>query len=123
MTISNFPSQGINALHHSRYAIHFAEDGGEEGAFSTTNWSDNSGQAALLDGHVNVIEENPELLSVLISRTRSVAFCSPLERSIGDTDGVGIDWVGIGRNWDSLRSHQEGVGAAPGSSGDGASTK
>ena len=69
------------------------------------------------------MDENTGLLSVLISGTRSVVLLSPLERSIGDTDGVGIDWVGVRGNRDSLRSHQEGVDPPPGSSCDGASTE
>jgi len=121
--ISNFLSRRINAAHLSRNAIHFAEDGREEGALSTTNGSDDGGQATLLDGHVDAVDESVGLLRGLVGGSRSVVPLSPLERSVGDTDGIGVDWVGIRGDWDSLRSRQEGVDAAPGSSGDSASTK
>ena len=123
MMVSNDPSQGINTIYLSRNAIRLTEDSREEGALSATNGSDNSGQAAFLDGHVDAMDESLGLLGVLVNRIRSSILLGPLERSIGDTNGISVDWVGIGGNWDGLRSHQEGVDAAPGSSGDGASTK
>ena len=126
MTVSGCPNQGMHVLCLSGDAVHFPEDSREEGALSTTNGSDDGGQATLLDGHVDIVDESLGLLSVLVgsrSRSRSIVLLSPLERSVGDTDGIGVDWVGIRGNWDSLRSHQEGVYTAPGSSGDGTCTK
>ena len=111
-------------LYLSRNALHLAEDGREEGALSTTDGSNNGGQATLLDGHVEIMDECLRFLSVLvISRSRSTVLLGPLERSTGDTDGVCVDRVGIRGNWDSLGSHQEGIDTAPGSSSDGTCTE
>lgn len=111
-------------LYLPRNAVHLTEDSSEEGALSTTDGSDNGGQATLLDGHVDIMDEGLGFLSVLTnSRSRSVVLLGPLERSVRDTDGVGVDWVDIRGNWGGFRSHQEGVDATPGSSSDGASTK
>ena len=123
MTISKFPRQGINALHLPRNAIHLAEDGRDKGTLSTTNGSDDGSQATFLDGHADAMDESFGLLRVLVVGSRSIVLPSPLERSIGDTDGISVDWMGIGGDWDSLKSHHEGVDATPGSSGDGAGTK
>jgi len=114
----------MNTLHLSRDGVHLAEDRREEGALSTTNGSDNGSQATLLDGHVDVVDKSLGLLGVLVgSKSRGIVLLGPLERSIGDTDWIGVDWMDIRGNWNSLRGHQEGVDAAPGSSGDGAGTK
>ena len=114
MTVSDYPIQGVNTLYLSRNAVHLAEDSREERALSTTNRSDNGGQATLLNGHVDAVDESLWFLGALVSsRSRSVILLSPLERPVGDTYGIGVDWVGIGGNWGSLGSHQEGVDATP----------
>ena len=122
MAISDCPGQGVDVLYLSRNAVHLAEDSREERALSTSNGSDNSGQATLLDGHIDVVDESLGLLSVLVRR-RGIILLGPFERSIGDTDGIGVDLMGVRGNLDSLRSHQECVDATPGSSGDGACTR
>ena len=106
----------------SRNAIRFTEDGSEERAFSTTDGTDNGGQATLLDGHVDIVYECLGFLGILII-SRNVVLLGPLERSTGDTDGICVDRVGIRGNWDSLGSNQEGIDTAPGSSSDGTCTE
>ena len=96
----------MSVLYLSGNAVHFTEDSREEGALSTTDGSDNGGQATLLYGHVDIVDEGLGLLGAfIISKSRSVVLPSPLERSIGDTDRIGVDWVDIRGNWGGLRSH------------------
>jgi len=125
MAISNYPIYWMSGSYLARTAVHLAEDGSEERALSTTDGSDNGGQATLLDGHVDIMDEGLGFLGVLISGRRSggIVLLGPLERTIGDADGIDVDWVGVRGNGGSLTSHQEGVDAAPGSSSDGASTR
>ena len=115
----------MSVLYLSGNAVHFTEDSREEGALSTTDGSDNGGQATLLDGHVDIVDEGLGFLSILSGRSggRGIVLLGPFERSVGDANGIGIDRVGIRGNWGSLRGHQEGVDAAPGSSSDSAGTK
>ena len=114
----------MGVLYLSRNTIHLAENGSEEGTLSATDGSDDSSQATLLDGHVDIMNKRLRFLSVLvISRGKSIVFLGPLERSAGDTNGIGVDRVSIRGNWESLGSHQEGIDTAPGSSSDCTSTE
>ena len=109
----------MGVLYLSRNTIHLAEDGSEEGTFSATDGSDDSSQATLLGGHVDTMDECLRFLGVLvIGRDGGIVFLGPLERSAGDTNGIGVDRVSIRGNWESLGSHQEGIDTAPGSSSD-----
>lgn len=99
MVISNRPGYDMSALYLSREAVHLAEDSSEERAFSTTDGSNNGGQATLLDGHVDIMDEGLGFLSVLVTcRSRSIVLLGPLERSVRDADGVGVGWVDIRGN-------------------------
>ena len=124
MTISDCTCYWKSARYLSRDAVHLAEDGREKRALSATDGSDNCGQATLLDGQVDVVYEGHGLLGAFVNgRSRCVVLLGPLERPVGDTNGIGIDWVGIRGNRGSLRSHQERVDAAPGSRSNGTSAE
>jgi hypothetical protein len=71
-----------------------------------------------------LMHESVGFLGVLISDgSRSVILLGPFKRSVGDADGVSVDGVDIRGNRDGLGSHQEAIDTAPGSSGDGTSTR
>ena len=109
----------MGVLYLSRNTIHLAEDSSEEGTLSATDGSDDSSQATLLDGDVDIMDECLRFLRVLvIGRGTNIIFLGPLERSTGDTNGIGVDRVSIRGNWESLGSHQEGIDTTPGSSSD-----
>ena len=124
MTIRNFLNYEKRALYLSRNTLHLAEDSSEKGALPTTDGTYDCGQATLLDGHVDIMDECLGFFGTLIgSRNMSVLLLDPLERSAGYTDRIGIDRVGVKRNWGSFGSHQEGVDAAPGRGCDCTRTK
>ena len=60
------------------------------------------------------MDESLRFFSVLVGdRSQGLILLCPLEGSIRNADGIGVDWVDIGRNRDGLGGHQEAVDTTP----------